>query len=137
MQKSCWNKAEVLQGSDTKPKVFSARLIKKCSVRRCECVHRAVGGKYSVSVGPRMGNCRRGASLHPRTPRLTAFSVSVSAAPWPALSHADNTANTLFQIIVNNGNTLNTLARINMVLRRNPDNLAAHPVFDCSICFNI
>ena len=108
MQKSCGNKAEVLQGSDTKPKVFPARLIKKCSVRRCECVHRAVGGKYSVSVGPRMGNCRRGASLHPRTPRLPAFSVSVSAAPWPALSHADNTANTLFQIIVNNGNTLNT-----------------------------
>ena len=103
------NKAEVLQGSDTKPKVFSARLIKKCSVWRCECVHCAVGGKYSVSVGPRMGNCRRGASLHPRTPRLTAFSVSVSAAPWPALSHADNTANTLFQIIVNNGNTLTTM----------------------------
>ena len=39
--------------------------------------------------------------------------------------------------IENNGNTLNTLARINMVLRRNPDNLAAHAVFDCFLCFNI
>ena len=29
------------------------------------CAHCAVGGKYSVSVGPRMGNCRRGASRHP------------------------------------------------------------------------
>ena len=121
------HKAQSVLGSANKEvQCAKVRVCAPCSRWQVQCQCRAEDGELQERSLP-----------PPSAPRLTAFSVSVSAAPWPALSHADNTANTLFQIIVNNGNTLNTLARINMVLRRNPDNLAAHPVFDCFICFNI